>query len=197
MRRAQMDPNDIIKHSKLLQMMKFQQAKEDNPHLNQKQLCGMIGTSKSKVYRNQMDLNMDSFYRHKVPLKHRRKPKYDSDQSETEETQEQAQEQAQENKPSRSKSSSKTSSKTSSKKSTSKKSRSKKSTSKPRSKSQGKSKSRALHEEYDRNLKGGRGKTESETQNESKTQNKHEPKQKSEEPDLDEQLVKFAKDLGI
>src|SRR5437773_837849 len=128
MRRAQMDPNDIIKHSKLLQMMKFQQAKEDNPHLNQEQLCSLIGTSKSKVYRNQMDLNMDSFYRHKVPLKHRRKPKYNSDQSETEETQEQAQEQAQENKPSRSKSSSKTSSKTSSKKSTSK----------HRSKSQGK-----------------------------------------------------------
>src|SRR5438477_9212516 len=122
MRRAQMDPNDIIKHSRLLQMMKFQQAKEDNPHLNQEQLCSLIGTSKSKVYRNQMDLNMDSFYRHKVPLKHRRKPKYDSDQSETEETQEQIQE----NKPSRSKSStsksaskssSKTSSKTSSKKS--------------------------------------------------------------------------------
>ena len=188
MRRAQMDPNDIIKHSKLLQMMKFQQAKEDNPHLNQEQLCGLIGTSKSKVYRNQMDLNMDSFYRHKVPLKHRRKPKYDSDQSETEETQEQAQEQAQENKPSRSKSSSKTSSK---------KLTSKKSTSKPRSKSQGKSKSRALHEEYDRNLKGGRGKTESESENESKTQNKREPKRKSEEPDLDGELAKFAKDLSI
>ena len=177
MRRAQMDPNDIIKHSKLLQMMKFQQAKEDNPHLNQEQLCSLIGTSKSKVYRNQMDLNMDSFYRHKVPLKHRRKPKYNSDQSETEETQEQAQEQAQESKPSRSKSSSKTSSKTSSKKSTSKKS-----TSKPRSKSQGKSKTRLsnLHEEYDRNLKGGRGKTESETENESKThKSKTQNKQKT------------------
>src|SRR5438477_11536186 len=82
MRRAQMDPNDIIKHSKLLHMMKFQQAKEDNPHLNQKQLCYLIGTSKSKVSRNQMDLNMDSFYRYKVPVKHRKKPKSDSEDGE-------------------------------------------------------------------------------------------------------------------
>src|SRR3977135_182886 len=79
MRRSDMDPNDIIKHSKLLQMLKYQQAKEDNPNLNQQQICGLIGTSKSKVYRNRIDLNMDSFHRYKVPVKHRSKPKPKSD----------------------------------------------------------------------------------------------------------------------
>src|SRR3981189_1030042 len=79
MRRAQMDPNDIIKHSKLQLMLKYQQAKEDNPNLTQDQLCGMIGTSKSKVYRNRIDLNMDSPHRYKVPVKHRSKPKPDPD----------------------------------------------------------------------------------------------------------------------
>src|SRR3981189_650456 len=79
MRRADMDPNDIIKHSKLLQMLKYQQAKELNPNLNQHQICGLIGTSKSNVYRNRIDLNMDSFHRYKVPVKHRRKPKFDSE----------------------------------------------------------------------------------------------------------------------
>src|SRR3977135_97348 len=79
MRRAQMDPNDILVHSKLQLMLKYQQAKEDNPKLNQEQICGLIGTSKSKVYRNRIDLNMDSFHRYKVPVKHRRKPKHVSD----------------------------------------------------------------------------------------------------------------------
>src|SRR5436190_13734755 len=79
MRRADMDPNDIIKHGKLLQMLKYQQAKEENPNLNQQQICGLIGTSKSKVYRNRVDLNMDSFHRYKVPVKHRSKPKPKSD----------------------------------------------------------------------------------------------------------------------
>src|SRR3977135_1678937 len=82
MRRAQMDPNDILVHSKLQLMLKYQQAKELNPKLNQEQICGLIGTSKSKVYRNRIDLNMDSFHRYKVPLKHRRKPKSDSDSEE-------------------------------------------------------------------------------------------------------------------
>src|SRR5271156_373515 len=83
MKRADMDPNDIIKHSKLLQMLKYQQAKEENPNLNQHQICGLIGTSKSKVYRNRIDLNMDSFHRYKVPVKHRKpKPKSDSDSEE-------------------------------------------------------------------------------------------------------------------
>src|SRR3981189_2086257 len=79
MRRADMDPNDILKHSKLLMMLKYQQAKELNPNLNQHQICGLIGTSKSKVYRNRIDLNMDSFHRYRVPVKHRRKPKSDSE----------------------------------------------------------------------------------------------------------------------
>src|SRR3981189_2931863 len=79
MRRADMDPNDIIKHGKLLQMLKYQQAKELNPNLNQEQICGLIGTSKSKVYRNRIDLNMDSFHRYKVPVKYRAKPKPKSD----------------------------------------------------------------------------------------------------------------------
>src|SRR3977135_3894476 len=79
MRRAQMDPNDILVHSKLQLMLKYLQANEDNPKLNQEQICGLIGTSKSKVYRNRIDLNMDSFHRYKVPVKHRRKPKSDSE----------------------------------------------------------------------------------------------------------------------
>src|SRR3981189_181401 len=79
MRRADMDPNDIIKHGKLLQILKYQQAKELNPNLNQHQICGLIGTSKSKVYRNRIDLNMDSFHRYKVPVKHKSKPKPESD----------------------------------------------------------------------------------------------------------------------
>src|SRR3977135_3891129 len=84
MRRADMDPNDIIKHSKLLQMLKYQQAKDENPNLNQQQLCGLIGTSKSKVYRNRIDLNMDSFHRYKVPVKHRSKPKPGTAKSDSE-----------------------------------------------------------------------------------------------------------------
>src|SRR3977135_1315564 len=79
MRRGERDPNDILVHSKLQLMLKYQQAKEDNPKLNQEQLCGLIGTSKSKVYRNRIDLNMDSFHRYKVPVKHRAKPKPKSD----------------------------------------------------------------------------------------------------------------------
>src|SRR5277367_5282726 len=79
MRRADMDPNDIIKHGKLLQMLKYQQAKELNPNLNQQQICGLIGTSKSKVYRNRIDLNMDLFHRYRVPVKHRSKPKHISE----------------------------------------------------------------------------------------------------------------------
>src|SRR5277367_4500765 len=105
MRRADMDPNDIIKHGKLLQMLKYQQAKELNPNLNQQQLCGLIGTSKSKVYRNRIDLNMDSFHRYRVPVKQRSKPKHISESEEPgTENQEKEQEKSSSKSKSRSKS---------------------------------------------------------------------------------------------
>src|SRR3981189_3036645 len=80
MRRADMDPNDILVHSKLQLMLKYQQAKDDNPKLNQHQICGFFGTSKSKIYRNRIYFNMDSFHRYRVPVKHKKpKPKPESD----------------------------------------------------------------------------------------------------------------------
>ena len=61
MRRSTIDPNDILKHSKILLMLKYQQAKEENPKLTQHQLCHLIGTSKSTVYRSRQDLKWIHF----------------------------------------------------------------------------------------------------------------------------------------
>src|SRR3981189_1874804 len=71
-RRSTIDPNDILKHSKMLLMLKYQQAKEENPKLTQDQLCSLIGTSKSTIYRSRADIKMDSPHRYSIPMKHSR-----------------------------------------------------------------------------------------------------------------------------
>src|SRR3977135_26261 len=71
-RRSTIDPNDILKHSKMLLMLKYQQAKEANPKLTQDQLCSLIGTSKSTIYRSRTDIKMDSPHRYSIPMKHSR-----------------------------------------------------------------------------------------------------------------------------
>ena len=70
--RSTIDPNDILKHSKMLLMLKYQQAKEENPKLTQDQLCSLIGTSKSTIYRSRTDIKMDSPHRYSIPMKHSR-----------------------------------------------------------------------------------------------------------------------------
>ena len=71
-RRSTIDPNDILKHSKMLLMLKYQQAKEENPKLTQDQLCSLIRTSKSTLYRSRTDIKMDSPHRYSIPMKHSR-----------------------------------------------------------------------------------------------------------------------------
>ena len=175
MRRADMDPNDIIKHSKLLMMLKYQQAKEENPNLNQEQICGLIGTSKSKVYRNRIDLNMDSFHRYKVPVKHRAKPKTKSD---SEDPNSEDPNSDRESQKSSTKSSTKKTSTKSSKKSRSKSSREPEEKSRSKSKNPGEEKSSKSSKSkiVEFEIKSGCGETG--------------------EPDLDP-FGEFGKNLGI
>ena len=50
-------------------VMKFIEAKEEEPHLTEYQLCKKIGTSVSTLTRIRKDLGISSFYRYDVPLK--------------------------------------------------------------------------------------------------------------------------------
>lgn len=69
------DPNNLNKIYKLDLMNKFMNAKTANPHLNQEQLCRMIGTSPSTIKRIRMDLNIKSPYRYDVSLKNKQPKK--------------------------------------------------------------------------------------------------------------------------
>src|SRR5271154_7300410 len=72
-----LDPNEILRRGKLNLMLKYQNAKEENPTLTQDQLCHLIGTTRSTLNRSRQDLKMNSFYRYSIPLKPRSKASQD------------------------------------------------------------------------------------------------------------------------
>ncbi len=63
------DPSTLKKVFQMNTMVRFASLKSENPNLTQVQLAKKMGISKSTLYRNQVDLGMLSFYRHKVQLK--------------------------------------------------------------------------------------------------------------------------------
>jgi DNA-directed RNA polymerase specialized sigma subunit len=72
---SSIEPDDIRKNLKMKTVLRFVQAKEENPNLTKDQICKKIGISDSSLKRTMKDLNMKSFYRHDVPVNKRNKKK--------------------------------------------------------------------------------------------------------------------------
>ena len=64
-----LEPKTIRIFPNVNTIMKFIEAKEEEPHLTEYQLCKKIGTSVSTLTRIRKDLGISSFYRYDVPLK--------------------------------------------------------------------------------------------------------------------------------
>jgi hypothetical protein len=61
-------PDGLRKDMLMKKALMFVQEKKEHPELTKPQLCKMIGISDSSLKRILKDLNMKSFYRHKVPV---------------------------------------------------------------------------------------------------------------------------------
>ena len=82
------DLSNLSNYPKINNVLRFLQAKKENPNLTKRQICKSINLSESTLRRNQIDLNIKSFYRHQVPEKkasrpttHKRESKQSFDQN--------------------------------------------------------------------------------------------------------------------
>ena len=63
------DLSNLSNYPKINNVLRFLQAKRENPNLTKRQICKSINLSESTLRRNQIDLNIKSFYRHQIPSK--------------------------------------------------------------------------------------------------------------------------------
>src|SRR5882724_13584557 len=63
------DLSNLSNYPKINNVLRFLQAKRENPNLTKRQICKSINLSESTLRRNQIDLNIKSFYRHQIPEK--------------------------------------------------------------------------------------------------------------------------------
>ena len=61
-------PETLKKANQVNLVLKYMQAKDDNPKLKSKEICSLIGTSQSTFGRILKDLSIPSFYRYKIPV---------------------------------------------------------------------------------------------------------------------------------